>query len=357
MGDIETRLVMEVQKQLEERKIELFTKIQSNAAVLEGKMTQRVLQEYEAMASAAESRLDQKAVSIQEATVLKLDQKQNEIEKKLTATASSFLEKVELSVDGGLTKLSSFTETWITNIKPFMAKSMASFLSSSSSSAASAGLSSGMSTLKKRDSTIGPVANEQQLRKKRRLKGASTDRESIGRSQMKGAADYSSPPIIKAEVSLTQVSRHSGVDKASVQLRRSKREKNNSIDSIKENYHPATKAKRMKKVAKNEKNKKEYTHHNSSKKKTMVTPPKKAFRTRRKKKIAENQEVKVAPATTENQEVKIPQRAKIPSEITTTSTFELSLSPLKDESFKKSSKRFTVSCDKKKSFSNRKDRK
>jgi len=328
-------------------------------------MTQRVLQECEAIASAAESRLDQKAVSIQEATVLKLDQKQNEIEKKLIATASSFLEKMEVSVDGGLTKLSSFTETWITNIKPFMAKSFASLLSSSSSSAASAGLSSGKSTLKKRDSTIGPVADEQQPKKKRRLKGASTDREFIGRSQMKGTADCSSPPIIKAEVSLTQVSRHSGVDKASVQLRRSKREKNKSIDSIKGNYHPATKVKRMKKVAKNEKNKKEYTHHNSSKKKTMVTPParkpsslfKKAFRTRRKKKIAENQEVKVAPATTENQEVKIPQKAKIPSEITTTSTFELSLSPLKHESFKKSSKRSTVSGDKKKLFSNRKDRK
>jgi hypothetical protein len=285
MKDIENRLVMEVQKQLEVKKLELFTQMQSKL---------------ETATSDAESKLNQKAVAILEVATSKLDQKHDDIEKKITTTASNFLEKLEVSVEEGRVKLSNFTETLINSIKPILTTSLSSLHFSSSSS------SSEKVIPKKRDAAIG---DEQQRKKKRRLEDASLDkgrledasagRESSGRSMKKDTVENSfSSDIFEGAVSLTQGSRQSGVDKASVRSRRSKRERKDDNDVV-ENNHPVTKAKRVKKVPKNEtkdmKDCPSHTHNKKKKKKTMVTPPASKFRSRRKKKGG-NQKVKVAVA-------------------------------------------------------------
>jgi hypothetical protein len=292
MEEIENRIVMEIQKQLEEKKLELFTQMQSKV---------------ETATSDAEGKLNQKVKAILEVTTSKLDQKHDDIEKKITATASTILEKLEVSVEEGCAKLSNFTETLINNIRPILNASLSSLHFSSSSSSSS----SEKVTPKKIDATIGPVVDEQQHKKMRRLEDASLDRGrledasagriSSGRSQKKDTVENSSSStIFEGAVSLTQGSRQSGVDKASVRSRRSKRERKDD-NGVVENNHPVTKAKRVKKVSKNEtKDKKDCPSHthNKKKKKTMVTPPASKYRSRRKKKGG-NQKLKVAvaPAT------------------------------------------------------------
>ena len=391
MEEIENRLVMEIQKQLEEKKLELFTQMQSKV---------------ETATSDAEGKLNQKAIAILEVTTSKLDQKHDDIEKKMTATASTLLEKLEVSIEEGCAKISNFTGTLINNIKPILNASLSSLHFSSSSS-------SEKETPKKRDAAIGPVVGEQQRRKKRRFEDASLDRgrledtstsrESPGRSQKKDTvANSSSSTIFEGAVSLTQGSRQSGVDKASVRSRRSKRERKDDNGAV-ENNHPVTKAKRVKKVSKNEtKDKKDcpsHTQNKKKKKKTMVTPPASKFRSRRKKKGG-NQKVKVAiapatkkqasdrtdspssakvtavvpiVATTTDRKAKVEQadrkkdrksgskRGKIPSEIIMTSDWELS--PYQENSFESSksnikppsvSSSVTKKRNTKKSFSKRK---
>lgn len=410
MKDFETRLIMDVQKQLEKEKLDLLTKMESDAVALEEKTTQKLSRECEAIASAVEGRLNQKAASIQEATLLKIDQKRDENEKKINDTASIVLKevgaKLEVSLDSGLakfsnltskamkvsvdkefTKISKYAERLVANIKPLMDKSVSSLSSSmlSSSSNAAMALSSGKAITRKRDSSVIALVSNEKQPKRKRTKSVDdlpiSEKVCITTSRKrKEKTDKSSSSsvsfIFEGEVSVTQGSRQSGIDKASsAQLRKSKDGSKNSL-SPSNHPLPEKKGKRGGKQVDTNKKSKNDMHRYKKKKqsiRTMITPPGRisqtGIRSRRKKKATSNNEttktkgapskilaeiettkVQGAPATDKSSKANAPKKFRVPSEIVTKSA--RTPSPLRDSFRNKTITRLTGK--KKKSYAKRK---
>mmetsp|Transcript_16998 Transcript_16998/g.39064 ORF Transcript_16998/g.39064 Transcript_16998/m.39064 type:complete len:416 (+) Transcript_16998:1093-2340(+) len=201
-------------------------------------------QKAEAVREATESNLDRKAEAIQKASQSGLEQKQAETEKKiddlldsnttkLNETAARCVEKLEARTEGGIARLSKFTENWLADSCSAIANRLRPYLYLRSADA---------TTTPQKDDNGAVVVRDaggSQRGKKRPLPVGSVDIERVKRktSARLGCSQKKNPPleekpsfaIVEGEVSLTEgsESRNSARtrdDKTTARpLRRSKR--------------------------------------------------------------------------------------------------------------------------------------